>query len=390
MPVIWDKNMKKFSQADLKMLIRYKKYPSISIYFPTYVKGLDVQQDPIKLKNLLNKCQVRLEEKWAREKVLKFLKPGFDLQGDNLFWKRQSEGFALFISSNFSQYYSLSVASPDKLYIGNYFHILLLLNVLHKNKTYYILVLRQKDVMLFKADYSSIHQIDLHNVPRSIDEILKYDVAEENLKVRMVSSGRISGSDSLYYGQGDVADKANRKKHVEMFLKEVAKGVDKQLQGQNIPMILAGVEFERAIYRQNSSYRHIVEEGFSNNFGKFDVKEIHHLAQKIMQPYFEREIEDSLTVYQNLINTQKTSTDIREILPAAYSGRVNTLLLDTSKTISGTVDKDFQKVEIGENAQDAAEDLLNLAAICTLQSDAKVCPISSDEIGGPVAALYRY
>ena len=45
--------MKKFSQHDLNDLIRYKEYPGISIYLQTHVKGLEVQQDHIKLKNLL-------------------------------------------------------------------------------------------------------------------------------------------------------------------------------------------------------------------------------------------------------------------------------------------------------------------------------------------------
>jgi hypothetical protein len=383
------KDMNKFSQNDLDELIRYKEYPGISIYLKTHVKGLEMQQDHIKLKNLLNKCQNRLERKWAREKVLAFLKPGFNLQDDSLFWSHQSEGLALFISHNFLKYFNLSVAPQEKLYIGNYFYILPLLPVLLKNKTYYILVLRQKDVKLFLADFSNIREVELHNVPHSIEEILQFDVTEEYLSARMVSSGRIPES-SLYYGQGDLPDNTNRKKHTEMFLKEVAKRVDKQLQGNKIPLILAGVEYDQAIYRQNSTYRHILDKGFSNNFGKFDVKEIHKLAQKIIQPYFVREIEESVLNFQNLINTHRTSADIREILPAAYSGRVDTLLLDISMSISGTVDEGFQKVEIGGNEKKDVEDLLNLAAIYTLQSDTKVYPVLEEDIGAPIAAVFRY
>ncbi len=381
--------MKKFSQTDLNLLIRYKEYPCISIYMPSYTTGLEIQQNPIKLRNLLNKCQNKLEKTWAHEKVVEFLKPGFDLQSDNLFWSHQSEGFALFISRNFTQYFNLSVTPQEKLYIGNYFYILPLLPVLLRNKIYYILLLKQKDIKLFKADYSSIHEIELQNVPHTIDEILQYDVKEEYLSARMVSSGRISES-SLYYGQGDLPDNTNRKKHTEMFLKEVAKGIDKQLSGQKIPMVLAGVEYDQAIYRKCSSYKHILDKGFSNNFGKLNVKEIHEMAQKIVEPYFDKEIEDSLAIYQNLINTKKSSTDIPEILLAAHSGRVNTLLVDISKNVSGKIDNEFQKIEIFPSSEKDADDLLNLAAIQTLQSDAKVYPVSSEELDSPLAAVFRY
>ena len=356
---------------------------------PSHVRGIETQQDPIKLRNLLNKCQDRLEQQWTHQKVIDFLKPGFDLQSDNIFWSHQSEGFALFISQNFTEYFNLSVAPQEKVYIENCFHILPLLPDLLKNKTYYILLLRQKGIKLFEADYSSIHELELLNVPQSIDEILRYDVAQEYLSARTVSSGRISGG-SLYYGQGDLPDKANHKKHIEMFLKEVAKGIDKQLSGQKIPMILAGVGYEQAFYRQCSSYKYILEKGFSNNFGKLDIKEIHELAQDIVQPYFNREIEDNLAIYQNFLNTQKSSTDIQQILQAAYSGRVNTLLVDISKKVMGKIDNNSRIVEIYSSDEKDTEDLLNLAAIHTLQSDAKVYPVSSTETGSPLAAVFRY
>ena len=382
--------MKKFSQTDLSTLIMQQEYPSISIYLPTHIKGLDIQQDHIKLKNLLNKCQAVLENEWAHEKVIEFLKPGFDLQADSLFWTHQSEGFALFISQNYSGYFNLSVAPEEKVCIGNYFYILPLLPVLLNNRTFYVLLLRQKDIKLFEADYSNIHEIELHNVPHSIDEILQYDVTEEYLSARMVSTGKIPGGKSLYYGQGDLPDNTNRKKNIERFLREIAKGVDKQLSGQKIPMVLAGVDYEQAIYRQFSTYKYILDKGFSNNFGKFDIKEIHQLAQKIVEPYFKKETEENLAIYQNFINTRKSSTDIHEILPATYSGRVNMLLLDISKKVSGKIHNEIQKVEICHRDEKEAEDLLNLAAIYTLQSDAKVYPVSSLEIDSPLAAVFRY
>ena len=382
--------MKKFSQNDLDELIRSKEYPGISIYLQTHVKGHEMQQDPIKLKNLLNKCQKRLEDKWAQEKVIEFLKPGFSLQDDSLFWTHQSEGLVLFISNSFLKYFNLSVTPQEKLYIGSYFYILPLLDVLQKDKMYYVLVLRQKDIKLFVADFSSIREVELNHVPRDIEEILQYDVTEEHLQVHSAPSGRITGSDAFFHGQGNIADETRRKKNVDRYLKEVAKGVDKQLQDKKTPLILAGVEYDLAIYRQNSTYRHILDKDFSNNFGKFDIKEIHQLAQKIIEPHVAGEIEQSVLNYQNLINTHRTSSDIREILPAACSGRVDTLLLDISKSVSGTIDEGFQKVEIGGNDKNDVEDLLNLAAIYTLQSDAKVHPVSEEDIGSPIAAVFRY
>ena len=243
-----------------------------------------------------------------------------------------------------------------------------------------------------QANCNNIHEIELHNVPRNIDEILQYDVTEEHLQMHTVPRGKSAGSGALFHGQGNSADDARRKKNIERYLNEVAKGVDKQLQGQVVPLVLAGVEYEQAIYRQCSSYRHILEEGISSEFGQLDIEELQHRAWNIVQPYFDRDIEECIAKYQKLVNTQKASTNIKEILPAAYTGRIDTLLVDINKHVPGKFEPEFQQVKIHERVEDEDEDLLNLAAIYSLRSDAKVCSIAKEKIpgGGPLAAIFRY
>ena len=77
--------MNKFSLTDLNELIRINEYPCISVYLPTQMKGINLQQNHIKLKNLLSKCQSKLEAEWAHEKVMEFLKPGSSFQNDTYF-----------------------------------------------------------------------------------------------------------------------------------------------------------------------------------------------------------------------------------------------------------------------------------------------------------------
>ncbi len=382
--------MNKFSLNDLNELIRIKEYPCISIYLPTHVTGIDLQQNHIKLKNLLSKCQSRVEAEWAREKVQEFFKPGTVLLNDTFFWSKQSEGLALFISPGFSRYYNLSVAPPEKNFFGNYYDILPLLPVILRNKKYYILLLRQKGLKLFMADFAEIREVELHNVPQNIDEVLQYDIKEESMQWHTMPSGKTAGTSANFHGLGDIPDESLRKKNVDRYLKEVAKGLDRQLAGQTIPLVLAGVEYEQAIYRQCSGYKNILSKGFSNNFGKFDIREIHQLAQKVVQPFFSKEILDSIAIYKNLISSKKTSSDIREILQAVHSGRVNSLLLDVNKSMPGKVDNEFQQIEIFEKENEKSEDLLNLAAVYALKNNAKVYAVSGEELGVPIAAVFRY
>ena len=383
--------MKPFTSIDLKTLIQHNEYPCISIYLPTHITGRSVRQDPIRLKNLLNDCQAKLESEHSQKKVCKLLEPGFDLLSNSLFWGHQSQGLALFISPSFSQCFHLTLMPDEKSYLGKCFYIMPLIPAILRDKAYYILVLSQKLISFFQADCNDINEIELYNVPKKIDDILKYDVAEEHIQMHTTPFGKSAGTNAVFHGQGNIADDARRKKNIERYLKKIAKGVDNQLQGQTVPLVLAGVEYEQAMFRQCSSYKNLLKEGIISEFGQIDVQELHHQAQAILEPHFNRDIEECLSKYQNFVNTKMTSTDIKEIVPAAYTGRIDTLLVDIDKYISGTFEPESQQININEsNETTDEEDLLNLATIYSLKSDAKICPITSEKIGGPSAAVFRY
>jgi hypothetical protein len=67
---------------------------------PTHRTG-DVQQDPIRLKNLVNQAQDKLVAAGLRPAAAKeLLRPVHNFEEDTLFWQNHSEGLALFISPN--------------------------------------------------------------------------------------------------------------------------------------------------------------------------------------------------------------------------------------------------------------------------------------------------
>ena len=384
--------MKTFTSIDLKTLIQHDEYPSISIYLPTHIKGSDTRQNPIRLKNSLNSCQTRLESEYSLKKVFELLRLGFDILSESMSWKHHSRGLALFMSPSYSQYFDLSFIPEEKLHIGKFFHILPLIHILIKERNYYILVLRQKGIKLLQANYNSIHEVELHNVPKSIDEILQYDVDEKHIQMQTTPFGKSAGSDALFHGQGNIADETRRKKNIERYLKAIARGIDKQLQGQISPLVLAGVEYEQAIYRQHSTYKYLMEEGISTEPGQLNNEQLQHKAWNIVQSYLNRDIEKCSANYQNLAKTKMASSNIREILPAAHAGRINTLLVDTNKHVPGTFEPELQQVNIHQSDEAGDEDLLNLAAIYSLKSNAKVYPFTEKKVTDvePLAVTFRY
>jgi hypothetical protein len=382
--------MKLLEDKDLYSLIKHKEMPCISIYLPTHRAGSDTREDPIRFKNLLNNCQARLESEYSQQKIEDFLKPGFDLLGNSIIWRHMKQGLAVFMSPSFSQCLQLPLMPEEQFNIGEFFSILPLIPSLIKTKPYYILVLSQKKIKLLKAGYESISEVELPDFPKSIDEFLQYDVTEEHIQMHTTPLGKSIGSDAQFHGQGNIADDRRRKNNIQRYIKKTAREVEKQLQGQKAPLILAGVEYGQAIYRQCNLYRYLLEDGISGEFGQLDIEKLRHKAWGIVEPYFHRDIEECLGRYQDLRDTKVTSADIREILPASYEGRVETLLVDINQDVRGNFEPEFLRVKVHDYKAAGDEDLLNLAAIYSLKSGAEVCPVTSEKTGIPLAAVFRY
>ena len=63
------RTMDTFTTNDLWSLTGSRAAPCISIHMPTHVAGAERQQDPLRLKSLLQRAEEQLEEKWLRRRV---------------------------------------------------------------------------------------------------------------------------------------------------------------------------------------------------------------------------------------------------------------------------------------------------------------------------------
>jgi hypothetical protein len=100
--------MEILTRDDLRALVREHDGLCVSVYMPTHRVGREVQQDPIRLKNLLGKAQDRIVASGVRApEARELLKPAEMLLHDGLFWQHQSDSLALFVSPEIFHHYRL-------------------------------------------------------------------------------------------------------------------------------------------------------------------------------------------------------------------------------------------------------------------------------------------
>ena len=111
-----------------------------------------------------------------------------------------------------------------------------------------------------------------------------------------------------------------------------------------------------------------------------------------MQPQFQQAQQSAVDRYRELAHTEQASSDLREIVPAAYYGQVDTLFVAVDWQQWGAFDPDTNTIQLYNEAKLGADDLLDAAAIQTLLHDGTIYAVAREQMPdqAPVAAIFRY
>lgn len=389
--------MNLLTKEDLKDLIGIQEGTCVSIFLPTHRAGRDIEQNPIRLKNLLADAEDKLlASDYRKPEAAKFLEPARKLLDDTPFWQNQSDGLALFLTENEFRYYRFPLDFESLAIVGNHFHLKPLLPMLSGDGRFYILALSQNQIRMLQGTHYSVSEIDVDQAPKSLAEFLKYDDPERSIQYH--TGTRASSTKVKYkpefHGQG-ITNEPEEKVNILRFFHKLDDAVRELLNGEEAPLVLAGVDFLLPIYREANSYPHLMEEGIIGNPDRLNSQELHEKAWKVVQPLFNKKQEESDAKYKQLFgkDSDQTSNEVDEVIPAAYYQRVDTLFVPVNKHLWGSFDPKTKEVEIYEKYQSGAEDLLDLAAAHTLFNGGTVFAIKSEEMPNDeeyVAAIFRY
>ena len=378
--------MNELSKDELRLLIEKGKAPCLSIYMPTHKAGAEVQQNAIRLKNLLKEAEERLVTGGRRAAdVEKLLEPVQALVKNNPFWRQQSSGLAIFLCPDFFRTYRLPVDFQPSVVLAERFHVKPLLPLFNTEGRFYVLALSQKDIRLLECSRYSVKETRPEGVPRNIDEVLKYDVFEKQLRNRPGMSGATGQ-------KGSSAWTDYGKENIQRYLQQVEKGLKPYLKEERAPLVFAGVDYIFAMYREANAYPYLLETAINGNPDQMSAEDLQALAWPVAEPWFRKEQEEARVRYRQSIGTGLASNNLEEIVPAAHHGRIGYLFVEVGQEKWGTFNSQTGKAVLHAGAKKGDEDLIDFAAIQTLGGGGKVYAIGRDAMPDrePVAALFRY
>jgi Bacterial archaeo-eukaryotic release factor family 6 len=386
--------MSLLSKDELKTFIETSQKPCVSIYMPVQKAGPEVRQNPIRFKNLVREAEKRLDEMGIdHQEAMEWFRQVHDLDtGD--FWEHQDGGLAIFISPNLFRSYSFPWEVQELVVVNNYFHIKPLLHLIENDGQFYLLTLNQKDVKFFEATRFSIQEVEVENMPKSLEEALQYDETAKEGQIRIATSrGGTANSfqqPGSFHGQGS-PDRDKHQEDIRQFFYLIDAALHEKLRDQKAPLVVAGVEYLHPIYKEANTYPHLTEKGIPENLET--VKELHSEAWKIVEPLFEKVQKEAMEHYKELAgsDTGKASHDLKEIVSSAYFQRVDSLFVPVGQQLWGHFDPETMTVDLHREPEADDEDLLDFAAIHTLLNGGKVYAMEPENVPDkPVAAIFRY
>ncbi len=391
----------KLSREEIKTLVEQPKDNSVSIYMPVVSAGAEVRQNPIRFKNLIKEAHTRLIEAGVNEnQVTQIIEKADELDRQD-FWEGIGEqGLAIFISNNIFRYYIVPLELEELVVVSDRFHVKPLLQILNNNGRFYVLGLSQNKVRMLVGTRYRCQEIDLtslENVPTSLDEALQYDdVSEKQLQMHGTGRGAQNAQTGVFHGQGVGTDDAEQKTNIMRFFKALAKGLENNIlhHDEQVPLILAGVDFLIPMYKEASSYQYVMEDAVTGNPEILSPQELHSQALPIVETYWNNSHKKVVDLYNELLgnNSGNASNSLEEIVAAAYYQKIDTLLVAKGEHKWGLFDQGSQKVSLHEQEETGDEDLLDLAAAHTLINGGSVFVVEPEKVPSnkTVAAIFRY
>lgn len=384
------------SRDDLRTLLRKHEGLCVSVYMPTHRMGREVQQGPIRLKNLLGEAEEHLLASGLRALEAEgLLEPAQKLLRDGLFWQHQSDGLAIFISPEMFHHYRLPFDFEELVVVAGRFHIKPLLPLLSGDGRFYVLALSQNEVKLLQGTRYSVSEVDLEDVPESLAEALRHNDPEKRLQFHTgtPTPGGKGKRPAIFHGHG-VASADDPKDYILRYFHQVDEGLHDLLRGEEVPFVLAGVDYLLPLYKEANTYPHLVDKGIEGNPEELSAEDLREQAWVIVHPLFLAAQKEAAVRYRQLAGagSGQASNDLKQVVPAAYHGRVETLFVAVGLQQWGTFEPATSLVHLHEKAEPGDEDLLDLAAAHTLLNGGTVYAVKPEEVpdDAQLAAVFRY
>ncbi|HVR31312.1 MAG TPA: hypothetical protein VMS74_01225 [Acidimicrobiia bacterium] len=353
----------------------------VSVLMPTHVKGPEVAQDRIRLKNALTEVDGMLEVAgWRRPDREAHLEKARGLLTDEDFWAHQDRGLALYIDPDGDvRPVAMTDEPPQFATVAECFHVRHLLPALLR-KPLDALVLTKGGVALYSVATGSIKQVEA-DLPASFEDA-NWFTDREPQEQRHADS---RGSAGVQHGHDPTED---RTEDLHRFLRAVSHAVDEAT--PKGPIVVLGDDPVIEAFRRVTD-RDVIPRGLDGTGRADSPAEIARRVRPMIDERHEALLVTHRDAAREALGTTDTHTLLPEALYAAVSGRLSHVYLRRDAApIWGRFDADELEAAATGEREAGSVDLLDRLAVSARHTGASVLAMEGDADGCDFVAVRRF
>lgn len=292
---------------DIKNIISSNVGPSVSIYVPTSRNMSDKLQDPIRVKNTIEKAIKEFSVKYPKESS-ELLVAKLNQLYNTVDFTKTLNGLVFFVNSEISELFPVEFDIPDEIIVGDRFSVLPLLEPFNYSVDYWLLSLNEKPTRLFLGRGHNLSEVTMDGFPYQ----WLYEVTNDSVNMA-VESGDAGASYQT----------AMR----EYFMRDVDKLLAKKLAEKNLPVILVGTDRNIGEFKKVTKHaKSIIGEKY-DDFSNTPTHEIIKKMESTINNIVDGQHDNIASELETARNHKKYEQGLTKLLDAVKEGRIHALYL---------------------------------------------------------------
>jgi hypothetical protein len=288
----------------------------------------------------------------------------------------------VFASPGLFRHFALGAPTVGRLIVALYPQITPVLTSLIPQREFYVLAVTKKLLRLGRWRDGQCAEIAMPaGISTSFEDTLTSETPDHDLQSHS-PSGSSPQVGSTRFGTGSERDLVHDR--LGQYFHTVDRHLTDFLHGSSL--VLVGIEQELAAYRSTARYPHLLF-AEPTSPAHLSFAELGKLGLEAVLKKQRAEADKVLHDFRENARRDHVVTGVREVLEAAYQGRVHQLLMERNAGQDGLLGPLFPDSSRLEGQQD----LINAAAVETIKGHGEVYVVDPGQLGScPVAAILRF
>jgi hypothetical protein len=372
--------MQRITRETVLTLTGHTGFPCVSIYIPTEGAGPLTAGDQTAVKSAMQRARNLLIERGVRrEDARRILRSIPELADDAGAWHESGAGVAMFLAPGWFRGYRFAGRLAPTVYVGSRFLTRQLWPQIRVADHLMVLAVSGRWARLIDVSGENVAELPA-GLPQGPGGLPWRSEAEPDLQFHQLGRAATAHGQPLYHGHGAATD--STKERSEEYLNYVEALLRPVLMARGTPLVLAGVESVVVTYRKLNTYPHLIKAAVAGNPDDLSATELGERALGVAHGELQREYRTAASRHARLAGSARTLTNLQEILPAAFEGRVLHLFLANEAESWGRFDQPAGRIDVLARDEVHAEDLLDVSAQETLAKGGDVYAVPLEEMPG--------